>query len=60
MSVKSTRAKEINDLSCDLRLELEAGFKRQEELLKTFENLKKQLNETKTSQVIKIFYIMII
>ncbi len=60
MSGNPTELKDINDLSCVLRLELEAGFKRQEELLKTFENLKKQLNETKTSQVIKIFYIMII
>jgi hypothetical protein len=60
MSVKSTKAKEINDLSCELRLELEACFKRQEELLKTFENLSKQPDETKQIQVITFCYIMII
>jgi len=60
MNVDPTEPKDINDLSCDLRLELEAGFKRQEELLKTFENLTKQPYETKSSQVITFCYIMII
>jgi hypothetical protein len=56
MSVNSTELKDVNDLSCELRLELEAGFRKQKELLKTFENLTKQLYKTKSSQVITFCY----
>jgi hypothetical protein len=49
MSVNPTDPKEI-------RLEIEAGFRRQEELLKTFENLSKQPDETKKVQVITFCY----
>jgi len=53
MIVNPTVPKEMNHLLCELRfLEFEAGFvKKHEELLKTVENLTKQLNEMKTRPV---------
>ncbi len=46
MEVNSAKLKEIHHSSCELRfLELEAGFKKHEELLKSVENLSKQLSE---------------
>ncbi len=45
--------KEINHSTYELRfLELEAGYKKLDELLKTVGNLSRQLNEMKINQVI--------
>jgi len=56
MIVNPTVPKEMNHLLCELRfLEFEAGFvKKHEELLKTVENLTKQLNEMKT-RLVRVF-----
>jgi hypothetical protein len=52
MSVDSTIPNETNHSTSELRfLELEAGFKKHEELFKKFENFSKQLIEVKTTQV---------
>jgi hypothetical protein len=52
MSVNSSKPQDINQSSYDLRLiEIEAGFKKQEELSKIVENLSGQLNEVKTKLV---------
>ncbi len=52
MSVNLSKPQDINHSLYELRfLEIEAGFKKQEELLKTVENLSGQLNEVKTKLV---------
>ncbi len=53
MIVNPTVPKEMNHLLCELRfLDFEAGYvKKNEELLKTVENLTKQLNGIKAKQV---------
>jgi len=44
VKINSARPEEINHSSCELRfLELEAGFRKHEELFKVFENLAKQV-----------------
>jgi len=60
MSADSPTLNEKIHSSCELRfLELEAGFKKHEELFKSFENHAKQLNEIKTKlvRIVDIFYI---
>jgi hypothetical protein len=53
MSVNPTMPQVLSHSTCELRfLELEGGYKKIEGLLKTVENLAKQLNELKTNQVI--------
>ncbi len=53
MSVDQIKPKEINHSTYELRfLELEAGYKKLDELLKTVGNLSRQLNEMKINQVI--------
>jgi hypothetical protein len=57
MSVNSTIPNETNQSTSELRLfELEAGFKKHEQLLKKFENFSKHLNEVKTTGV-QIFFV---
>ena len=58
MSVNPTIPKERNHSTSELRfLEFEAGYvKKHEELLKTVENLTRQLNEVKAKQV-RIFFV---
>jgi len=52
MSVDSTIPNETNHSRSELRfLELEAGFKKHDELLKKLENFSKQHNEVKTTGV---------
>jgi len=52
MRVSPTTPKVMNHSTCEFRfLEVEAGLKKHEELLKTVEDLSKQLNEMKTKQV---------
>ncbi len=44
LNINSAKPEEINNSSCELRfLELEAGLRKHEELLKAFENLAKQV-----------------
>ncbi len=60
MSADSPMLNEKIHSACELRfLELEAGFKKHEELLKSVENHAKQLNEIKTKlvRIVDIFYI---
>ncbi len=55
MSVNPTKPPEINHSSYELRiLNLEAGFEKQEGMLKSVEKLSKQLNEIK-SELVRIF-----
>ena len=57
MEVNSAKLKEIHHSSCELRfLELEAGFKKHEDLLKSIEDHAKQLNEIKSKLVRFIWY----
>jgi len=52
MSVDSSKPQDINHPTYELRfIEIEAGFKKQEELSKIVENLSGQLNEVKTKLV---------
>ncbi len=57
MSVNPTNPKERNHSTSELRfLEFEVGYvKKHEELLKTVENLSRQLDEVKAKQV-RIFF----
>ncbi len=56
MSFDSTIPNIRNHSTIELRLlELEAGFKKHDELLKKFENFSKQLNEVKTARVQAFF-----
>jgi hypothetical protein len=54
MNVNPAKPKEINHSSYELRfLELENGFKKHDELLKSVENISKELNEVKSKLVKK-------
>ena len=55
MSVNEIKQKETSNSTYEFRfLELEAGYRRHEESLKTVENLSKQLTEVKNS-LVRIF-----